>query len=96
MGLATAILTERNSVVISRGQKNENVRTAAESTPRFPDFQAEYEDSTRGTLSDHCSAVWAGDGTWSPKLMGEGEEPGASHDESGGGLIRIGTRLSIG
>jgi len=45
MGLATAILTTRNSVMISMS------RTAAGNTTRFPDFQAEYEGSIPFTRS---------------------------------------------
>jgi hypothetical protein len=42
-GLATAILTTRNSVTTQWAKNTENVRTAAENTTIFRDFQAEYE-----------------------------------------------------
>src|SRR6266851_3138986 len=45
-GLATAILTTRNSVTISMSQNAENVRTVFENTTVFRDFQAEYSRAT--------------------------------------------------
>jgi hypothetical protein len=45
MEFATAILTTRNSVMISMSQNTENVRTVAENTTVFRGFQAEYEGS---------------------------------------------------
>ena len=55
MGLTTAILTTRNSAMISMGQKPENVRMAAENTTIFLDFQAEYEGSIPFTRSKAIS-----------------------------------------
>jgi hypothetical protein len=46
------ILTKRNSVATSRGQKLKNVRTTLEKTARIRDFQAEYEGSIPFTRSN--------------------------------------------
>jgi hypothetical protein len=62
---AIAVLTKRNSIMISMGQNAENVRTAFEKTTRFPDFQAEYirghsSDAVRLAGSQDYATRWAG------------------------------------
>jgi hypothetical protein len=55
MGFATAILTTRDSVLVSMAKNTENVRTIAENTTRFPDFQAEYRKSQGSQATDSKS-----------------------------------------